>query len=63
MVKSDGGVEDGLQGLCGMPCQECPEQELCEMDCNADYEEEKSNKIVCSLKRSKVAEYPEVLLA
>ena len=33
------------------------------MDCNADDEEEKSNMIVCSWTRSKVAEYREVLRA
>ena len=69
-------LEDyGPKGPCGISCRECPEREVCDMECNVadkdnvEEEEEGEKKqnvgcgMVCSSTKSKVVEYQSVLQA
>lgn len=51
------GAEELVHGPCGTPCQECPERDACEQDCNVDDKKEQKNgkdKVECSSSKDKM---------
>jgi xanthine dehydrogenase/oxidase len=58
--------ETAVHGPCGTPCQECPERETCEQDCNvADKAAvaQKDSSMCCTSSRDKMSQYKETFMA
>ena len=59
--------ETAVRGPCGIPCQECPERDTCQQDCNVVGDTAKvtndSPAMCCTSSRDKMSQYKETFMA
>ena len=57
--------ESAVRGPCGTPCQECPERDTCELDCNVADKAlvGKESSICCTSSHDKMSQYKNTLMA
>lgn len=57
--------ETAVRGPCGTPCQECPERETCEQDCNVADKvvAAKDTSMCCTSSRDKMSHYKDTFMA
>jgi len=63
----DDSKVEGATGPCGVPCKECPERDVCEMDCNVEEKKQEGENggccagVVTTCTETKVMEFKQVV--